>query len=511
MQKAVTVTGTDLPEASATLKGSRHGERRLLSLKGAPPGERAPLYAQLASEFRRQIDGGVLRPGDKLPSIRALRRGRRVSAATVMEAYLRLERDGYVRARDRSGFYVLQSPAHAVAEPQALRTAIRPAPVGISKLVADVLSQTGDPKLVPLGVSVLGSAFLPIARLNRAFRRVLTRSPLHSARYTAVRGHQSLRRQIARRSIASGTLCDPDDVIVTSGGMDSLNLALRAVTPPGGVVAVESPTYFGVLQALESVGLRAIEVPTDPRSGLDLNLLEQVIRKHDVTAVVSMTTCHNPLGTVMSDAAKADLVGLTARYDVALIEDGVYSELVYDETRRRPAKAFDRKGLVVFCGSFSKVLAPGLRVGWVEAGRFRDRVEALKGITSLMTAALPQLAIADLLESGFFDRYIKRLRLTAAGQVSRYLQSLVEALPSGTRMTRPGGGNLVWLQLPDKLNGTAVYRRMLEQGVGIFPGEIFSAGGKHRHCIRISCGMPWSPATERALGLLGRTCHDLLK
>jgi len=293
--------------------------------------------------------------------------------------------------------------------------------------------------------------------------------------------------------------------------MDALNLALRAVAQPGDVVAVESPTYFGVLQALESVHLRAIEVPTDPRTGFDLPLLERAIRRHGVRAVVSMTTCQNPQGTVMSDAAKEELVSLTARHDVALVEDGVYAELVYDETSRRPAKTFDKKGLVIFCGSFSKVIAPGLRIGWMETGRFRDRVEILKGITSLMTSALPQLAVTELLESGFYDRYIKRTRLQCADQISKYIQALTDAMPAGTRMTRPAGGNLLWVQLPNGVNGTRLYQRLLEQGIGVFPGEIFSAGAKHRGFIRVGCGMPWSPVIERAIGIIGRSCRELMR
>jgi DNA-binding transcriptional MocR family regulator len=486
MQKAGTVTGTVLRA-------------------------RDPLYARLAAEFRRQIDGGVLRVGDKLPSIRTLRRGRRVSAATVMEAYMRLERDGYVRARDRSGFYVAQAFAHACPEPQSLDSFVPPAPVGISGLVAEVLRQTGDRKLVPLGVSTLGPTILPVARLNRAFRRVLGATPLHSARYTSLRGHLPLRRQIARRTLASGAACDAEDIVITSGGMDALNLALRAVAEPGDVVAVESPTYFGVLQALESVHMRVVEVPADPRTGFDLGLLERAIRRHRVKAVLSMTTCQNPQGTVMSDEAKAELVAITARHDVALVEDGVYAELVYDETRRRPAKAFDRKGLVLFCGSFSKVVAPGLRVGWVEAGRFRDRVEALKGVTSLMTAALPQMAVTELLESGFYDRYIRRTRMIAADQTRIYMQALTDAFPPGTRMTRPAGGNLIWVQLPTGVDGTRLYSRLLEQGIGIFPGEIFSAGAKHRGFVRIGCGMPMTPAIERAIGIIGRTSRELAR
>jgi len=186
----------------------------------------------------------------------------------------------------------------------------------------------------------------------------------------------------------------------------------------------------------------------------------------------------------MSDEAKKDLVALTARYGVPLVEDGAYSDLAFDERSRRPAKAFDRKGLVVYCGSFSKVLASG------------------------MTTALPQLAVADLLATRYYDRHIKRLRLQVAEQTRLYAQVLRDVLPSGTRMTSPAGGNLLWVQLPN-VDGTAVYRKLLQQGVGVFPGEIFSLRGKHRSFLRISCGAVWSPAIERGIELLGRTVAEV--
>jgi DNA-binding transcriptional MocR family regulator len=461
------------------------------------------LYEQLAKEFRRRIDAGVLRVGDRLPSVRTLRAGRGVSTTTVMEAYVRLERDGYVRARDRSGFYVVQSPARAMPEPHTALRLAPPAPVGISALVAEVLDQTGNRRLVPLGVSTPGPALLPNARLNRVIRRVMARVPAHSAQYAALAGQPSLRRLIARRSVAIGGMCDPEEVIVTAGGMESLNLALRAVANPGDMVVVESPTYFGVLQALEAVGLRAVEVPADARRGVDLDLLERALKRHRVKAVLIMTTCHNPLGSVMSDAAKRDLVELTARHGVPVIEDGVYAELARDEKERRPAKAFDQKGLVVFCGSFSKVLAPGLRIGWIECGRFRDRIKAIKAITTLATSTLPQLAVAELLETRFFDRHIKRLRLRLDEQMRRYGLALGEELPSGSRMTAPAGGSLLWVQIPG-VDGTSLYRALLQRGIGVFPGEIFSVSAIHRDFIRVSCGHPWSPSIERAIGMLGQ-------
>jgi DNA-binding transcriptional MocR family regulator len=482
----------------------------LTTLTTKPVESREPLYMRLASELRRQIDAGVLRAGDKLPSIRALRRSRSVSTATAVETYLCLEREGYVRPRDRSGFYVAQPSSKVPGEPRRTGSLVAPVPVGVGELAAEVLRQLGDAALVPLGASALGVELLPSSRLNRAMRRAIARWPLHSAAYGPLRGQLPLRRQLARHAFSFGFSCSPDDLIVTTGGMEALNLAIRAVAAPGEVVAVESPTYFGVLQVLQSLHLRVVEIPADPRTGMNLDLLERAIRRHRVKAVVSMTTCHNPLGFVMTDSAKADLVELTARHDTAVVEDAVYSEFAFDEGRRRPAKAFDRKGLVLLCGSFSKSLSPGLRVGWIEAGRFGPRVEVLKSITSLVSPALPQLAIAELLESGFYARYVRRVRVRLANQVEQYVHALTEAFPAGTLMTRPAGGNIVWLQLPRGADGTALYRRALDLGISIFPGEVFSNDGSYQGCVRLSCGAPWSPAIERAIGTLGRLCRELL-
>jgi DNA-binding transcriptional MocR family regulator len=251
-----------------------------------------------------------------------------------------------------------------------------------------------------------------------------------------------------------------------------------------------------------------VEVPSHPKTGINLELLEHAIRRHKAKAVVVMTNCHNPQGTIMSDAAKKQLVELTHQHDVAVIEDDIYGDLAYTTVRPRTAKSYDRKGLVLLCGSFSKVLAPGLRVGWIEAGRFRARVEVLKSITSLATSSLPQLAVHDLLESGFYERYVRRMRLRLEDQVTRYSNAIAELFPEGTRMSKPAGGSILWLQLPGKSDGTRLYHRALQAGVSIVPGEVFSASGKHRSFIRVSCGTPWSPRIQHALATLAQLVRE---
>ena len=195
--------------------------------------------------------------------------------------------------------------------------------------------------------------------------------------------------------------------------MEALNLCLRVVAKTGEVIAIESPTYFGVLQTIESLGMRALEIPTHPRTGMNLDVLERAIKKHHVKACIAMTNCHNPLGYVLAEERKKALVELTAKHQVPLIEDDIYGDLTFDPQRPKVAKAFDRNGLVLLCSSFSKVLAPGFRVGWVQPGRFREEVERLKFLSTIATASLPQLAVAHFLESGGYDRYLRRLRLAA--------------------------------------------------------------------------------------------------
>ena len=459
------------------------------------------LYRRLAAALRSQIEHGVLRVGDRLPSVRTLQRLHEVSAATAVGAYLVLEREGYVEARERSGFRVARPTTTDL--PATLTPSYTPERVAVGELISAVL-RSADERLIPLGLSSLGPELLPSARLNRALRRAIARAPLHSASYNAVSGIPELRRQLARLLIGSGVTCSAEDLIVTAGGLEALNLALRTVADPGDVVAVESPTYFGVLQAIEALGLRAAEVPSHPRQGVDLALLERTIRRHRAVAAIVMTTCHNPLGSVMTDAAKGELVALVTRLGVALIEDDVYGELAHSDTRPRPAKAFDRRGHVVLCSSVSKSLAPGLRIGWIVPGKYQPRAELVKSVTSRVTSALPQLGLAELLDTGFYPRYIRRLRHLVADQVARYAAAVEEVFPAGTRLTRPAGGTVLWVQLPGRVDGTTLYHRAIEKGISIMPGEIFSLGRRHRRFIRLSCAHPWSARIERGITELAR-------
>jgi len=470
---------------------------------------KTPLYLKLARSLEAQMSRGILRPGDRLPSVRAYSRQEGVSISTVLEAYIWLENRGAIESRPKSGFFVRVPFAKSIPEPRFLTPAPKPAALSARSIVIEVMRCANRPGSVPLGSALPDPRLMPNRKLNQIMRRIIRQNPMHSAVYNFPPGIEALRRQVARRALGYGCSLAPSEILITSGAMEALNLAMRAVAKPGDLVAVESPTYFSVLDAIQALGLRAIEIPTHPSEGMSLELLENAIRKHRVKACLTMTNGHNPLGYVLSDDYKRDLAELTGKHDVALIEDNLYGDLSYGPRLPKLAKAFDRKGNVLSCASISKVLSPGFRLGWIHAGRYQAELERLKFISTVAAGSLPQLVAAEYLESGGFDRYLARLRIAFAEQVRMVSQAVAKYFPEGTRITRPGAGYLLWVEMPKKVDSLKLFRMALEANIGIVPGPIFSTTGRFGNCIRLSCGYKWSDTIDRALVTLGRACEEI--
>jgi len=322
-------------------------------------------------------------------------------------------------------------------------------------------------------------------------------------------GCLALREQLARRSLDWGCPLSPDELIITCGAAEAVSLCLSAVARRGDTVAVESPTYYGILQAIEAQGLRALEIPTHPRLGLELGALEAALHKRKVAAVIVVPSFSNPLGGCMPEENRQRLVALLAARGIPLIEDDIYGDLHFGPVRPRPAKAHDREGLVMLCGSFSKTLAPGYRVGWVAPGRLREKVELLKYSHTMANPTLPSLALAAFLRGGGYDRHLRALRRQLEAQVRRMGEAVGEHFPEGTCVTRPEGGTLLWVELPRQVDALELHTRALAAGIGIAPGPLFSAQKRYGHCIRLSCGFPWSPRLEAALATLGSLARSL--
>jgi DNA-binding transcriptional MocR family regulator len=375
--------------------------------------------------------------------------------------------------------------------------------------LADVMLAAGqDPKMVSFGSACPAGDMFPLERIRRALSSRARRDRLALGHYGLPPGTEALRRAIARRALEWGCRIDHRNLVLTNGCMEALNLCLRAVTRPGDTVALESPTYYGFLQILQALGLKALEIPTHPRAGMSLEALEVALQAHEVKAVLVMPNVSNPIGATMSEAAKKRLVEMLAARGVPLIEDHIYSELSYDAPSRRAAKCFDRSGNVMLCSSFSKTLAPGLKSGFIEPGRWRDAIRTLKFVASGGNSEIVELTLAEVLESGGYERSLRQLRRRCEQQVDAARGVIAENFPRGTRVTRPTGGFILWIELPKGCDSIALFERLLERGISIAPGPMFSATQRYRNCLRVSVGHPWTERTEKALAEVGRLARQ---
>jgi DNA-binding transcriptional MocR family regulator len=468
----------------------------------------SPLYHQLADQIHDLIRAGTLRAGERVPSVRRLSTQQRVSVSTVLQAYQRLEDIGVIEARPQSGYYVRRLSA-AVKEPEPSRPPKRAFNVEVNDLTEAVLGYAVDPDVVAFGSACPAPELFHLERVRRVLSSLARRQRDALGRYGLPPGTERLRRAIARRALEWGCRIDHRHLVTTSGCMEAINLCLRTVTAPGDLVALESPTYYGFLQILQSLGLRALEIPTHPRTGISLEALELALAEHPVKAVLVMPSVSNPIGASMSDAAKKRLVELLAEKNVPLIEDHIYAELQFDSSSpARPAKAFDRTGNVMLCSSFSKTLAPGLKVGWVEPGRWRERLRMLKFVASGGQNELVELTVAELLESGGYERSLRQLRRRFESQVDTARGVIAESFPRGTRVTRPAGAYILWVELPKSCDTVVLFEKLLERGITIAPGPMFSASQRYRNCMRLGLGQPWSERLERALREVGRLAQE---
>ncbi len=460
-------------------------------------------YAALAEELARLITSGELAPGARLPSMRQQCERRRLSQATVLQAYALLESRGLIESRPRSGYFVArQRPSAAVS---------RPAPesvqVDVSELVFHILGATRERRLLPFGSAFPSPLLFPMDRLARSLARSARRLDPWASVADLPPGSTALRQLIARRYLTQGMAIPVDGILITHGAMEALNLALQAVAPPGSLVAVESPCFYGALQAIERLGLRAVEIPIDPVDGLDLESLRRTLDTQPVRACWFMSSFQNPTGLSVPDPQRAAIVRLLAERDVPLIEDDVYAELYFGRTPPQPYKFFDQGGRVLHCGGYAKCLAPGYRVGWIAAGRYATAVERLKLGTTLATSIPIQEALADYLERGGYDLHLRRLRQTLKAQQEQMLDLIAQHFPAGSRATRAQGGYFTWVELPTQIDTLELHRLAAAEGIGLSPGPMFSAKRAFKHCMRLNYGHPWTPeliAGMQRLGALAR-------
>ncbi len=461
------------------------------------------LYQEVAERIERLIEKKSLKVGDKLLSVRALSKEQGISLSTAFQAYYHLESKGLIEARPQSGYYIKFSPQHALDVPLCCEPTDEVVPVSLDDMISSIYHDLRSEKIINFSLGAPSHKLLPAAKLNKSIVQALRDSDDSCLNYEHIQGNIALRQQIARQSFNWGGALSDDDIVVTAGCMEALSLCLKAITQPGDAVAIESPTYFGIFQVMESLGLKVVEVPTDPASGVDLNYLENAITRFGVKACLFVCNFNNPLGSCMADTKKKQLVELLARKDIPLIEDDIYGELFFGKTRPRTCKSFDKNGMVLQCSSFSKSLAPGYRIGWAIPGKFKEKVVRLKRMNTLSTNTLAQIAISHFLQNGRYELHLRHLRKALHTQCLKYTQAVSEFFPEETRMTRPEGGFVLWVEMNKKADGYKLHKRALKHGIGVAPGQIFSSQGQFHNYFRLSYGLPWSDKVEQGIKTLG--------
>jgi DNA-binding transcriptional MocR family regulator len=470
--------------------------------------QKALLYEQLVTEIILQIERGTFRPGERIPSVRQTSQQRGVSMTTVLQAYQVLEDRRMIEARPQSGYYVLPRPMAVMREPESRAPAPDPSAVDIDDLAMMVFRDMNNPALVQFGAAIPAPELLPTEKLNRLLAALARGHEIRQNTAGSAEGCEELRVCIAQRAFLAGCSLSPDDIVITNGCTEAISLALRAICRPGDLVAIESPTYFGVLQILQSQGLQVLEIPTHPQTGISLDALRFALDHHNVSACLVMSTFQNPLGCSMPEENKRALVQMLAERDIPLIEDDLQGELYFSGQRPRVAQSFDQKGLVMLCSSFSKDISPSYRVGWIAPGRFTNQIRRLKRTTNLSNALLNQLAIARFIENGGYDHHLRRIRRAYAGKVAMMSQAICRFFPAGTHITAPGGGFVLWVQLPETVNALDLYRLALQAGITLAPGHVFSTTPRYRNYIRLNAAY-MSDDTGSALRRLAELADSL--
>lgn len=465
-------------------------------------------YHEVAQRIEAMIHNKILKVGDKLLSVRALSKEQGISLSTAFQAYYFLESKGLIEARPQSGYYVKYSPEHSLELPQVSEPLDDAVPVSVDEMINSVYHDLRSTTLVNFSMAAPSFELLPIAKLNKAVMHALRESKTSCTNYEHVQGNELLRKQIARQAFNWGGRLHEDDIVVTAGCVEALSLCVKAITKPGDAVAIESPTYFAIFQVMESHGLKVVEIPTDPTSGIDLDYLESAITRFDIKACLFVNNFNNPLGSCVPDENKKRLVDMLAKKEIPLIEDDIYGELYFGKTRPRTCKSYDKKGLVLHCASFSKSLAPGYRIGWVVPGKFKEKVIRLKRMHTVSTNTLAQAAVADFLNKGRYELHLRHLRKALHTQALRYMQAVSDYFPEGTRITRPQGGFTLWIEMNKKIDAYKLHKRALKHNIGIAPGQIFSSQGRFENCFRISYGEPWSERIEEGIKTLGKLIRE---
>ena len=459
------------------------------------------LYLKIANIIEEQIASETLKTGDKLPSIRTVQKIYNVSINTVKQAFLELESKSLIESRPKSGYYVSKTFHTRLALPSISKLHLSDKEKTPEDLISKVFNTLKNKDLTQFALGVTDKSMLPIAKLNKGVIKVLRSLEDSGTGYEPAQGNINLRRNVAKWSFTWDGNLTEDDIVSTSGALNALFYSLITVTNPGDTVAIETPVYFGILQMVKSLGLNIIELPTHPVTGVAIEDLKKVLPK--IKACCFVTNFNNPLGSCMPDENKKELVRLLTLHNIPLIEDDLYGDLFFGASRPNPCKAFDEEGIVMWCGSVSKTLAPGYRVGWVAPGKFKEKLIRKKLLHTMSSPPLFQEVIADFMEHGRYDHHLRGLRNTLYSNYLLFQRTIEEYFPENTRISKPQGGFVLWLELDPRIDTAVLYDIAVQHKIGFAPGRMFTQHDQYNNCMRLNFAIKWDEKVQRGLQNLG--------
>jgi DNA-binding transcriptional MocR family regulator len=469
------------------------------------------LYLKISEMIEDQINNELLKIGDKLPSVRIMRKNHGVSVSTILKAYYHLESKGLIEARPQSGYYVRFTPKQFPAQPTKSSTDYKPGGDTAEEIIDEVYQNISDRDRIVFSLGIPSLQLIPVSKLNKAITEATRKLPFGGIGYENVQGNIHLRKQIAKWSLTWEGRLTPDEIVTTTGCMDALSLSLAATTVKGDTIAVESPCFFSILQLAESMGLKVIELPTEPKSGIDIDALRKTVAGKKIKVIILMSNFSNPLGCCIPDNNKKEIVELIQNNNIPLIEDDIYGDIFFNTSRPKTCKSFDNSGLVLLCSSFSKTLAPGYRVGWVAPGKYIEKIRRLKLYREVSSTTIQQEAVALFLENGRYENHLRRLRNILHVNSMQYMRTISGFFPKDTRISHPQGGLFLWVECNKRVDTYQLFKIAIKDGTSIAPGRMFTLKNQFHNCMRLCFGLPWNEKIEESLIRLGEIIFQLNK
>lgn len=461
-------------------------------------------YAALADEIQDNILKGVFTSGEKLPSLRKLHNQLGLSVSTVHQAYIELEKRGRIEAREKSGFYVRALQNNPLPTPAPGELVTKPCKVMINDLAENIISDLQRSDTLQLGAAIASKELMPLKQLSRILKSIPVDELHHyMSSYDLCAGSIELREEISKRMLGLACPISSKDIIMTNGCLDAISLSLRAVTNPGDTILVESPVFHCFLQLIEDLNLYVLEIPGCPEKGIDPKAFKNAVKSNKIKACLLNSNFQNPLGSVLSIDKKTAILQTAQKENIPIIEDDIYGDLFFEGTRPATFKSLDTEGIVLYCSSFSKTLAPGFRTGWTIPGIYKERVIQIKLNSVISNSGINQAVIAKFLKTGAFDRHLRQLRNKIKNQASAIAIALSKYFPPDTQISFPRGGMFIWVVLNKRIDSMEIYQKAYQKNISTLPGIICSSSDKYRNCLRINCGIKWSQRVENGIKTLG--------